>query len=106
MVTKPSHSGSKGVTLTMMPQRAYVDFPTQRVKTSLGIRKYSTVVIDDRIVNIRKDFEFISHSNIVAIRRKTVRDDAFFDLPGLKRFNHTVLTSHLFNPMIGFNGHT
>src|SRR5271165_950848 len=41
-VTKPSHSGSKGVTLTMMPQRAYVDLPTQMVSTSRGILKYST----------------------------------------------------------------
>src|SRR5271167_4411364 len=41
-VTKPSHSGSKGVTLTMIPQRAYVDLPTQTVSTSRGILKYST----------------------------------------------------------------
>src|ERR1039458_4455916 len=41
-VTKPSHSGSNGVTLTMIPQRAYVDFPTQMVSTSRGILKYST----------------------------------------------------------------
>src|SRR6185503_101023 len=42
-VTKPSHSGSNGVTLVMMPQRAYVDFPTVIVSTLRGIRKYSTV---------------------------------------------------------------
>src|SRR5580700_4514398 len=41
-VTNPSHSGSKGVTLTMIPQRAYVDLPTQIVNTFRGIRKYST----------------------------------------------------------------
>src|SRR5215467_13704835 len=40
-VTKPSHSGSNGVTFTMMPQRAYVDLPTQIVNTSRGILKYS-----------------------------------------------------------------
>src|SRR5580698_9476632 len=40
-VTKPSHSGSNGVTLTMMPQRAYVLLPTQMVSTSRGILKYS-----------------------------------------------------------------
>src|SRR5271156_6883251 len=40
-VTYPSHSGSKGVTFTMMPQRAYVDLPTQIVSTSRGILKYS-----------------------------------------------------------------
>src|ERR1041385_1818737 len=41
-VTKPSHSGSNGVTFTMIPQRAYVDLPTQMVRTSRGILKYST----------------------------------------------------------------
>src|SRR3954454_1016631 len=41
-VTKPSHSGSNGVTFVMMPQRAYVDLPTQSVTTSRGMRKYST----------------------------------------------------------------
>ena len=32
-----------GVTFTIIPQRAYVDFPTQIHKTSFGILKYSTV---------------------------------------------------------------
>src|SRR5688572_25050738 len=41
-VTKPSHSGSNGVTFTMMPQRAYVLLPTQIVRTLRGMRKYST----------------------------------------------------------------
>jgi hypothetical protein len=41
-VTKPSHSGSNGVTFTMMPQRAWVLLPTQIVRTSRGILKYST----------------------------------------------------------------
>src|SRR5580704_16023104 len=41
-VTKPSHSGSKGVTFTMIPQRAYVDLPRQIVSTLRGMRKYST----------------------------------------------------------------
>src|SRR3954462_12912840 len=42
-VTWPSHSGSNGVTLTMMPQRAYVDLPRQMVSTLRGMPKYSTV---------------------------------------------------------------
>src|SRR3712207_4906338 len=41
-VTYPSHSGSNGVTLVMIPQRAYVDLPTVTVTTSRGMRKYST----------------------------------------------------------------
>src|SRR5262249_15294741 len=43
IVTRPRHSGSRGVTLTMMPQRAYVDLPTQMAITSRGISRYSTV---------------------------------------------------------------
>src|SRR5215471_10321624 len=42
-VTNPSHSGSNGVTLVMIPQRAYVDLPTQVHRTLRGTRKYSTV---------------------------------------------------------------
>src|SRR5579871_2453087 len=41
-VTKPSHSGSNGVTFTIIPQRAYVLLPTQMVSTRRGILKYST----------------------------------------------------------------
>src|SRR6266849_2387260 len=41
-VTKPTHSGSNGVTFTMIPHRAYVDLPRQIVSTFRGIRKYST----------------------------------------------------------------
>src|SRR6478735_7322199 len=42
-VTWPSHSGSSGVTLTMMPQRAYVDLPRHTTSVERGMRKYSTV---------------------------------------------------------------
>src|SRR6185436_485968 len=42
-VTVPSHSGSNGVTFTMMPHLAYVDLPRQIVRTSRGMRKYSIV---------------------------------------------------------------
>src|SRR5437773_11404587 len=41
-VTNPSHSGSNGVTFTMIPHRAYVLLPTQTVRQFRGIRKYST----------------------------------------------------------------
>src|SRR5690606_8419161 len=43
-VTCPSHSGSRGVTFTMIPHLAYVDFPTHITRVFLGIRKYSTVL--------------------------------------------------------------
>src|SRR6478735_10991910 len=42
-VTCPSHSGSSGVTLTMMPQRAYVLLPRQTTRVLRGILKDSTV---------------------------------------------------------------
>src|ERR1039458_2594258 len=41
-VAIPSHSGSKGVTLTMIPHLAYVLLPKQIVKIFRGILKYST----------------------------------------------------------------
>ena len=40
-VTCPSHSGSNGVTFTIIPHLAYVDLPRHRVKTERGILKYS-----------------------------------------------------------------
>src|SRR5690606_41465601 len=42
-VRNPHHAGSSGVAFTMMPQRAYVDFPTHTTSVSAGIRKYSSV---------------------------------------------------------------
>src|SRR4029077_16156404 len=41
-VTKPSHSGSNGVALVMMPHREWVLLPTHTVRPFRGIRKYST----------------------------------------------------------------
>ena len=43
-VTCPSHPGSKGVTLTIIPHLAYVDLPKQITNTSSGILKYSIVL--------------------------------------------------------------
>ena len=42
-VTCPSQPGSKGVTFTIIPHLAYVDFPKQITRTFSGILKYSTV---------------------------------------------------------------
>src|SRR5262245_36172368 len=42
-VTQPVLAGSNGVTWTIRPHRAYVDLPTHTVRTSRGMRKYSTV---------------------------------------------------------------
>ena len=43
-VTCPSHPGSSGVTLTIIPHLAYVDLPRQMTKTFSGILKYSIVL--------------------------------------------------------------
>ena len=56
-VTCPSHSGSRGVTFTMIPHLAYVDLPRQIVRTSLGILKYSIVLAK------AKEFGGITHSS-------------------------------------------
>ena len=43
-VTCPSQPGSNGVTFTIIPHLAYVDFPKQITKTFFGILKYSIVL--------------------------------------------------------------
>ena len=58
-VTCPSHSGSRGVTFTMMPHLAYVDLPRHSVNTERGILKYSTVLAR------AKEFGGIMHSSAV-----------------------------------------
>src|ERR1700704_2885579 len=74
-VTNPSHSGSNGVTLTMIPQRAYVLFPTQMVKTSRGILKYSTeranakelggtIQTSDRTVTKERSSKFLGSTTV------------------------------------------
>src|SRR5258705_4638801 len=62
-VAWPSHSGSNGVTLVMIPQRAYEDLPTQIVSTLRGMRKYSTVRPSaNELGGIRQDGPLKSHS--------------------------------------------
>ena len=56
-MTWPSHSGSRGVTFTIIPHLAYVDLPRQMVSTSLGILKYSTVLAS------AKEFGGITHTS-------------------------------------------
>ena len=80
-VTCPSHSGSSGVTLTIMPHLAYVDFPKHIVRTFLGIRKYSTVLAR------AKEFGGIIHSGAVFETK----------LVGLKFFGSTISEFTLVN---------
>jgi len=49
MVTCPSHSGSKGVTLTMMPKARVGGLARHTVRMSRGIRKYSIVSRRERV---------------------------------------------------------
>jgi len=49
-VTCPSHSGSNGVTLTIIPHLAYVDLPKQIVRTLRGILKYSTLLASAKLL--------------------------------------------------------
>ena len=47
-VTYPSQPGSNGVTLTIIPHLAYVDFPRQITSTSFGILNFSTVLANTK----------------------------------------------------------
>ena len=59
-VTWPSQPGSKGVTLTIIPHLAYVDFPKQITITLSGILKYSIVVArTNELGGIIQTFDFL-----------------------------------------------
>lgn len=97
----PSHSGSKGVTLQIIPQRAYVLLPTQTTRMSRGIRRYSTerasaklfggmtqlsplkihetlfieiLRVNNCAVYVGEDLEFTSTPNVVTVARSSVAD--------------------------------
>src|SRR5690349_24792769 len=86
-VTKPSHSGSNGVTFTMIPQRAYVDLPTQMVSTSRGILKYSTerarakefggtMAHSERTVTKERSSKFLGSTTVALILVKILNSSA------------------------------
>ena len=132
-VTKPSHSGSKGVTLTMMPQRAYVDFPTQMVRTSRGILKYSierasakelggTITlgactetkersgveglgVDDGRVDVGEDLELLGYPDVVSVRGEPEGDHSLAYLLLAEGFDHLVFGSLLADPAVAFDCH-
>src|ERR1041384_1941115 len=90
-VTKPSHSGSNGVTLTMMPQRAYVLLPRQMVSTLRGIRKYSTDVASANELGGTMQTSPRNSTNVLGSKclGSTTADSAFEDLE-LGRHAHVV----------------
>ena len=73
-VTFPHHDGSRGVTLTIIPHLAYVDFPKQITRTSSGILKYSIVLASTN------EFGGIIHSEPFLVTK----------LVGLKFFGSTI----------------
>src|SRR5262249_55822160 len=62
-VTRPRHSGSSGVTLTIRPQRAYVLFPTHTTSTSRGISMYSTVSARAKLLGGIKQYSASTSTN-------------------------------------------
>src|SRR6266550_4275507 len=112
-VTKPSHSGSNGVTFTMMPQRAYVLLPTHTVNTFRGIRKYSTELasanellrIDDRGQRVGEDLELRRDPHVVAVRGDAVGDHALTNLAVREWLDHPMLFRHGGDPAVGVDGH-
>src|SRR6185436_17484140 len=52
-----------------------------------------------------EDFKFIGESQVVSIRRQTIRDRALRNLGGAEWFDHLVFSRHLANPRIWFNWH-
>ena len=73
-VTFPHQDGSRGVTLTIIPHLAYVDFPRQITRTSFGILKYSIVLAST------KELGGIIHSGPFFVTK----------LVGLKFFGSTI----------------
>src|SRR6266852_3429877 len=98
-VTCPSHSGSKGVTFTIIPHLAYVLFPRQIVKTLRGMRKNSTVLASAK--------EFGGAAHVVAVARRAVGHDfmAVRDphLLGRERLDHAGAGSHAPDPTIALD---
>ena len=131
-VTKPSHSGSNGVTFVMIPHRAYVDLPTVTVRMLRGMRKYSTerasaklfggtmqtspshstkqllvevLRVDDRVQHVGEDLELARHAHVVAVGAHPVGDDPFADLASLEGLDHPVLLGHSGDPAVGHDRH-
>src|SRR5262249_33999818 len=61
--------------------------------------------IDDGGVDVGEDFEFIGHTQIVTVGRKTVGDHAVADLAVVERIDHVVVESHFADPAVAFNRH-
>src|SRR6266571_53098 len=78
-VTNPSHSGSNGVTFTMIPHRAYVLLPTQIVRQFRGIRKYSTELASAKEFGGTMQTSSVNSTNDFGSKRfgSTTADSAF-----------------------------
>src|SRR5580693_10583295 len=61
--------------------------------------------IYDRRIHIGKNLKLVRHSDVVAVRRHSIADHAFANLPVRERFDHLVLQRHPPDPLVGLNGH-
>ena len=61
----------------------------------------------DRRINVGEDFELVGTAHVVAIARRSVRNDAtgrtLPDLSGLERLDHSVLRRHAADPGVRFD---
>ena len=111
----------------MIPQRAYVDFPTHMVNTLRGILKYSTDLesanefggddahrplefhegtlvklfrVHRRAINICEYLKFVSNPQIITIGRKPVGNYFLTHLAFNERLDHVLFQSHLADPTV------
>jgi hypothetical protein len=117
--------------LVMMPQRAYVDLPTQSVITLRGMRKYSTErasakefggtmqTSPSKWTKLRSSNSFGSTIALLTLVKilnssppacRSRRGDAVGDRPlphlrVLERLDHPVLAGHPADPVVGLDAH-
>ena len=64
-VTYPSHSGSNGVTFTMMPHLAYVDFPTQRLLNRVSEVTVNHEQLDPIYADLARQVEHLDRDQLL-----------------------------------------
>ena len=82
-VTCPSHPGSSGVTFTIIPHLAYVDFPKQITKTFSGILKYSMVLAKAKRIgwdNTLFSFFFVTKLSFLNTLGSTIPELTFVNI--------------------------
>src|SRR5713101_10145109 len=117
----------------MIPQRAYVDLPTQIVSTSrrilklldrprqskrirrydrdIGIHRHERALVemlwvDNRAVDVGKNLEFVGHAQVVSVTRYAVGNHSLAHLLFRVRINHVVLLRHAPDPTVTLDHET